>query len=125
MFTTPCFIRKNTPELRDKLEGLGYSMRYQHSYGNQVLFVNDEFIHETNVDYPSYNLIIKERSIDCSENEALFLAIAALRDDSDYMQVYTDSEKWIICDSSDFNRWYIENHNLRKATVTELINHFK
>lgn len=24
-FTTPCFIRKNTPELRKKLEYLGYS----------------------------------------------------------------------------------------------------
>ena len=24
MFTTPCFIRKNTPELRKKLEELGY-----------------------------------------------------------------------------------------------------
>ena len=23
-FTTPCFIRKNTPELRKKLEELGY-----------------------------------------------------------------------------------------------------
>ena len=25
MFTTPCFIRKNTPELRKKLEELGYT----------------------------------------------------------------------------------------------------
>lgn len=24
MFTTPCFIRKNTPELIDKLEELGH-----------------------------------------------------------------------------------------------------
>lgn len=24
MFTTPCFIRKNTPELVEKLEDLGY-----------------------------------------------------------------------------------------------------
>ena len=25
-FTTPCFIRKNTPELRKKLEILGYKL---------------------------------------------------------------------------------------------------
>lgn len=25
-FTTPCFIRKNTPELRKKLEELGYEI---------------------------------------------------------------------------------------------------
>lgn len=25
-FTTPCFIRKNTPELRDKLRELGYKV---------------------------------------------------------------------------------------------------
>ena len=25
-FTTPCFIRKNTPELRKKLEELGYNI---------------------------------------------------------------------------------------------------
>lgn len=27
-FTTPCFIRKNTPELRRGLEELGYSKDY-------------------------------------------------------------------------------------------------
>ena len=81
MFTQPCFIRKNTPELRKKLEELGY---YRHpSYGdNEYLYLNRGFYHTNVVGYSEEI----ERMIDCGDNEELFLAIAALRNDSDYMQ---------------------------------------
>lgn len=41
MFTTPCFIKKNTPELRKKLEELGYTYngRDTESWGASALFV--------------------------------------------------------------------------------------
>lgn len=35
-FTTPCFIRKNTPELRKKLEELGYS------HGKPEYYIDDD-----------------------------------------------------------------------------------
>ena len=37
-FTTPCFIRKNTPELRKKLEYLGYS------HGKPEYYADDDEI---------------------------------------------------------------------------------
>lgn len=77
--------------------------------------------------------------IDCGTNEELFLALAALRDD-------TDKNQWFIYDSMDaviesfrVYEWFICNEdriedmlfydshylNAHKATVEELIEHFK
>ncbi len=39
----------------------------------------------------------KRGSVDCGTNEDLFLAIAALRDDTDKYQWFTDGDKWILC----------------------------
>ncbi len=39
MFTTPCFIRKNTPELREKLERLGYTQA-QNGHGEWSIPIN-------------------------------------------------------------------------------------
>lgn len=74
--------------------------------------------------------------IDCGTNEELFLAIAALRDDTDDSQwfVYPPENIWFICDDDDINyarenikdsvqaAWF---HCSHKATVEELIEHFK
>ena len=90
-FIQPCFIRKNTPELRKKLEELGYEAN---SY---ECFWDDEnrYIITTigSNGFAFYTLCIKnccilenKEFIDCGDNEDLFLALAALRDDSDYMQ---------------------------------------
>jgi hypothetical protein len=71
--------------------------------------------------------------IDCGTNEKLFLAIAALRDDSDYMQWFTDGKTWKVSDwrnaKSHFHDWYryfgYTGTNPHKATVEELIQYFK
>lgn len=74
--------------------------------------------------------------IDCGTNELLFLAIAALRDDTDKNQwfVYPNENIWFICNDYDINyvREYIRDsvqyawfHCSHKATVNELIEHFK
>lgn len=69
-------------------------------------------------------------------NEELFLAIAALRDDTDDSQwfVYPPENSWFICVDDDINyareniresvqaAWF---HCSHKATVEELIEHFK
>ena len=88
-FTTPCFIRKNTPELKKKLEDLGYkdygNLRF---YGDPIIiycdgnhFFTSPFVLEGEQYRGKY-----DNFIDCSDNEELFLAIAALRNDTDYMQ---------------------------------------
>lgn len=90
-------------------------------------------------------ILEKRGSVDCGTNEELFLAIAALRDDSNYMQ-------WFIADSilsvsygdsigndhyftepkgimffwdENWDNETIISGRYHKATVDELIEHFK
>lgn len=151
-FTTPAFIRKNTPELRMKLEKLGYN--------HPTDVIEDErFCIATSPIRCNYHIIIKAifddtnphytwncaGKIDCGTNEYLFLAIAALRDD-------TNKNQWFVADSPlsvsyddvvgndhyfteskgsvffwDINWMHatIISGNYHKTTVEELIEHFK
>ena len=135
MFTQPCFIRKNTPELRKKLEELGYNRHP--SYGdNEYLYLNRGFYHTNVVGYSEEI----ERMIDCESNEELFLALAALRDDSNENQWFIAQDtmwdenyngeitveykegEWLIWDYYSF--MIDEPSYFRKATVEEIIEHF-
>lgn len=130
MFTTPCFIKKNTPELRKKLEELGYTYngRDTESWGASALYCFDGKYYEVYPAKPSrYHSIV-----DCGTNEDMFLAIAALRDDTDKNQWVIDEanecfgweNSWSICDKDDMNERVVYTH-YRKATVEEIIEHFK
>ena len=130
MFTTPCFIKKNTPELRKKLEELGYTYngRDTESWGASALYCFDGKYYEVYPAKPSrYHSIV-----DCGTNEELFLALAALRDDTDKNQWVIDEanecfgweNSWSICDKDDMNERVVYTH-YRKATVEEIIEHFK
>ena len=60
----------------------------------------------------------------CGTNEELFLAIAALRDDADKNQWFTDgNEYWQQCIGG-FKFPSLAKEKLHKATVQELIEHF-
>ena len=130
MFTQSCFIRKNTPEIRKKLEELGYENKI--IMGNPILYAGKGVIYSTDIYYPSFKLMLREQVIDCSDNEELFFALAALRDDSDIEQIFKDGDMYVKCPidsfedyvrlSSDFN---IAIGIFHKATAEELINHFK
>lgn len=140
-FTTAAFIRRNTPELRKKLEELGYR-----KYGNPFQITDDSKLVTTiDGEYVPYNVPLDDSFIDCGTNEELFLAIAALRDD-------TNENQWFIADSPlsvsyddavgndhyftepkgsvffwDINWMHatIISGNYHKATAEELIEHFK
>ena len=134
MFTTPCFIRKNTPELRKKLEELGYTNTPS---GRGEWFIPIEEL-EYLVTYPisgcyqGCNGYWYEDDFDCGTNEELFFALAALRDDTDKNQWVIDEanecfgweNSWSICDKDDMNERVVYTH-YRKATVEEIIEHFK
>ena len=138
MFTTPCIIGKNTPELREKLESLGY--KYSGADGKTLDYIIT-FPHKALYSIFDKWHIIKQpkvfsKWIPCrADNEELFLALAALRDDNDYMQ-------WFICDDNEsmfkvnkpnmtmdeFIYNYMDGWNTdgaRKATTEEIIEHFK
>lgn len=132
-FTTPCFILKNTLQLREKLEGLGYRI------GNKYCIDNNFLATDNNEMFGIEEPYLPEECngyIHCGFNEELFFAIAALRDDTNYMQ-------WFVCTSDykefDGKEWKVGDFDLntcpddfdnilphwRKATVNELIEHFK
>ncbi len=135
-FTQPCFLRKNTTELRKKLEDLGYN-RHPSYVDNEYLYLNRGFYHTNVVGYSEEI----ERMIDCGINEELFLALAALRDDTNENQwfiaqrtmwdenyngeitVYYEENEWLMWDYYSF----MEDmpSDFRKATVEEIIKHFK
>ena len=131
VFTTAAFIRRNTPELRKKLEELGYncsSLRRDRSCLCTAAYLN--VYHSIHPEWLDNEDIRKTNDVDCGTNEELFLAIAALRDDTDDNQWFTDGNDWFLCrylkvgmhyqDMPEilFEKWY-------KATVEELIEHFK
>jgi hypothetical protein len=143
-FTTPCFIRKNTKELRKELEELGYEILNSgdttldaHNYDGKG---NHKSIEEGKAIITSYgnlygvvydvDTVTKKGRIDCGTNEELFLAIAALRDDADKYQWFTDGDKWILCPEIKFSTYWVNDIDvnldaIHKATVNELIEHFK
>ena len=148
MFTTSCFIRKNTPELRKNLEELGYkpfgSVKYEWDTG-WGLSADNRLGEFESFDHNGLKNIIKcgssdyEDSIDCGDNEELFLALAALRDDTDKYQwfIYNSMDctveklrdfYWFKCEEDkieDMMYWDCAYLNCTKATVEEIIGHFK
>lgn len=148
-FTTPCFIRKNTVELRKKLEELGYKTlnsgdttldahnfdgRGHHKHINEGTAIITSYGGYYGVVYEVDNVVMDGR-IDCGTNDDLFLSLAALREDSDYMQFFTNGTHWYICEanrienSSLFDKEYKvqikDGSDYHKATAGELIEHFK
>ena len=126
-FTQPCFIRKNTLELRRKLEELGYII-----CGTLVITNVSEIMCYDNIAYGcEYPWEYRQKAIDCGTNEELFLALAALRDDSDYMQWFTYNNYWHKCLDNNFSKYAADwilfpNADVwHKATIKEIIEHFK
>ena len=98
-FTTPCLIYKNTLELQGKLKILGYvehPTMMNVDISSQFLMCNRGFFAGIPLGYKEEI----DNAIDCETNENLFLAIAALRDDTDDSQwfVYPPENIWFICD---------------------------
>lgn len=126
-FIQPCFIRKNTPELRKMLEDMGI---YEHPSGRateKCLFVNRGFYSSLPIGYTEEI----ERAINCGTNEDLFLALAALRDDNDKNQWFTDGGKWVFCPLDNVGVYWSLCPGIlfrldtgHKASVAELIEHF-
>lgn len=150
-FTTAAFIRRNTPELRKKLEELGYvknspiwtdncSIIWAYQYPEKG-FDTPNYVIADSFDIPfDKHSRLCGKFIDCGINEELFLAIAALRDDTDENQWFTDGKDWAyrlkpsycapcvtIYKTLAFDRIPedFKMGNYHKATVEELIEHFK
>lgn len=145
-FIQKAFLRANNPEILVKLKELGYVI-CPCCYFDRAVWLNicipTQSIH--GVGYPDecYNLSLEkelERSlserrddeIDCGENINLFYYIAALRDDTDDKQLFTNGKgDWAIYHDDGnnmsipgFEFIYLPNDNdisnYHKASVEEL-----
>ena len=126
MFTQECFIRKNSNVLRRKLRNIGYLDNTTINYNKKLIAILGDNYY-TYKDYEHFYKLRSEsyisRCIDCGDNEDLFLAIAALRDDSNEHQWYTDGTRWNFNKLEPKYDWMIDD-SWHKATVEELIEHF-
>lgn len=97
-FTQRAFIRDNRAELRDKLYNIGYKDILLNDNFSDFICIKNGKIFYCNIN--SINILnwLKENGyIDCGENDEIFLAIAAMRDDSDIHQLFiTDVDFGII-----------------------------
>lgn len=124
-FIQPCFIYKSNEELISKLEKIGYvkhpAMGNLSISYNCYLYCGRGFYSNVPIGYEEE---IKS-SIDCGDDEKLFLAIAALRNDTNNYQWFTDGNEWRFitnCLPTIQDEFTFESH---KATVKELIEHFR
>ncbi len=131
-FTTPCFIRKSTKELTDKIYRLrGRSgINFWHSEYLTLLLAEEEEFTCLDDDFGNANRLIDRGYIDCGENEELFIALSALRYDTDYKQWFTDGKDWFLCQYLKVGMHYQDKPEIlfdkwHKASVNELIEHFK
>ena len=146
-FTTSCFIRKNTPEIRKKLERLGHTIckccEFEGADWLHVCAIKDicHTVHGvgyTDEEIEIYGLVTQEEvfnsflkttnAIDCGTNEELFLALAALRDDTDKNQWFvTEKDEWVKCEREHFYQEHLTKtwRTWYKATVEEIIEYFK
>ena len=154
MFTQKCFIRENTPLIRNKLESIGASICGCVEYGiGDCISFNKGIVHKFSFNFEygeTYKpTILKEieNFIDCYHNEDLFIAICSLRDDSEINQFFVLEttvnqwsenckpvgsfvkcvrDKWFFDFDKSGNPSVLSERNIsaHKATVEELINHF-
>lgn len=127
-FTTMCFLRKNSLDVKQRLTELGYVPFTPHNIHNDILVAEAKAGEFWDIEDDMYEDINADGSfgIDCDTNEDLFIALAALREDSDIHQWFT---------TDDCSDWYLSEHDFcpmnvvsvnrwHKATVEELIRHF-
>lgn len=128
-FTTPCIIRKNTTKIRNRLKELGYNcnpyLGWHNLYTSVLGFATVYSMSDDDINVLSKKI---DSFIDCGTNEELFLAIAALRDDTSANQYWVfDQDFPPHYQKGDFTIGHFHRcscycHN---ATVEELIEHFK
>lgn len=144
MFTQPCVIRKNTKELREKLRRLGYKVpKLTETEGRKYgILCNSKAAIGIPKNGYEFNLdkYLKDFPyiVDCKQNEEVFLALAALRDDTDKNQwfIYDYNDNWeevgdfskkgdfVLC-KTDYYYFGTDVRKAHKATPQELMEYFR
>lgn len=132
-FTTPCFVRVENPEKRKELiewlEGIGYKFLMRGLESN-VLYVDVTSgcllcAFESPV---TQSEMVSKGYIDCGENTELFKALAAMNEENDREQWFTDGYHFELCptNKADMVAWHMMYRTKpRKATAEEIVEYFK
>lgn len=121
-FIQPCFIRKYSDELSKKLSDIGYHTAHCGSGYTYIECAGQWASTSSNLyeeDLEGY--------IDCGTDEELFLSLASLRDDSDYLQWFVSSKgEWVLCEREKFRQEHMTtfNRTWHKATAQEIVEYF-
>lgn len=144
MFTQQCLIHKNTKEIINFLNEIGYTLYEGSDNCSKNVACSNRFNEYFTFDDNEYVL---PNFIDCKNNKELFFSVAALRDDSDKHQFFvleTTVNQWSEnCKPVGYfvkcvrDKWFFDfdksgnpsvlserNISAHKATVEELIEHF-
>lgn len=96
-----CIIRKNTKELRESLMSLRYRWLVKEKGANCIV-TNPEILKYMELREKSVEAWKDEGWIDCGANDDMFLAIAALANNTDLGQwlIVTDAtgDRWVECE---------------------------
>ena len=130
-FIQPCFIENVDNDVIGRLKELGY-WYCQNGYGEWYIPIEHCHYIECGYNGKAYFMgrVCKPSNsfIDCGKNKELFFAIAALSNDIDKNQWFTDGIHWEKCpyEIAHLSPW-IDKYKSKphKATVQELIEHFK
>lgn len=122
-------IGDNTIENREHLKKIGYDISCPCvRFKTSSLFTDkDGEVHTFQEEELGECLLeIKQGKCDlinCIGNTQLFKAVSAMRDDSDYMQWFTDGKKWYQSIYLDTTTYL--SHKWHKASLDELKEHFQ
>lgn len=119
-FIQHCFIRRNTPVLRERLREIGQRQNEFDDDEGEWLAANYGMFISVTAGFERLN----PEDIDCGEDGELFLALAALRDDSDHRQWFISPEgEWDLNMGRVVCRKFREG-SYRKAAAEEIVEHF-
>lgn len=147
-YTYPCMLHKNNSVIRHTLEKFGYTDYFKNAANekdqllcvcsNNAIFGTSEIITRY-IALPlnnAYTEFLNDNFIDCEDNEKLFFALAAHRNDTDKFQwfipdesldrepVYCEYDSW----EDDFYSWNMDDnifpYMYRKANKEDLIKIF-
>lgn len=129
-FTTPCFVRVEDAAERKKLiewcNKIGRSGEKDYKYGDVVLCIKDTTYC---CSYEEAEFVADDTTIDAGTNVELFRALAAMNDENDRKQWFTDGKDWGIAewdmDENDPMLNVTIGPEYRKATAEEIVEYFK
>lgn len=124
-FTTACFVRVKDNDKRHQLiEFLDMISRSWYSEG-ETLFVG---LTGHQMARLALDGVYPRHAIDCGTDVELFKALAAMNQENDRQQWFTDGHRWELCPSkkADISAW-VHRYNAipHKASAEEIIEHFK